>query len=255
MAIRLVVTRLCATFSDWLLSDKHKTKNKGAAMNPNMTSDAHDATHASLFMPVAFIFFAALFMLLDSMAIQGLWMASLKALPIAILALMAMRHLDGLTRTLTLAALAFSALGDVLLEMRFAHQFIFGLGAFLVAQLLYAANFLRFADFRKRRSLIRILPVLLAAVGLARWILPAAGELAPAVLLYLLAIIAMALGAGAHRGNSGLLFAGALTFMLSDALIAVNKFIAPLPLADTAIMLSYYGAQFAILYGIRRAQA
>ncbi|QFT56799.1 lysoplasmalogenase [Microbulbifer sp. THAF38] len=224
-------------------------------MNPNMNTNAHSAAHTSQFLPGAFFFFATLFMLLDGLAIQGLWMASLKALPIAILAMMAMRHLEGLSRSLTLAALAFSALGDVLLEMTFAQQFIFGLGAFLVAQLLYAANFLRFADFRNRRSLIRILPVILVAVGLARWILPAAGELAPAVLLYLLAIVAMALGAGAHRGNSGLLFAGALTFMLSDALIAVNKFIAPLPLADTAIMLTYYGAQVVILYGIRRAQA
>lgn len=220
-----------------------------------MIANAPTAPEPRFFLPAVFILSATLFMLLDGLDVRELWMASLKALPIAILGAMALRHLEGLTRSLTLAALSFSALGDVLLEMDFPDQFIFGLGAFLLAQLIYAINFLRHADFRNRRSLIRIVPVILASIFLARLILPATGELAPAVLVYLLAIIAMALGAAAHRGNSTLLFVGAITFMASDALIALNKFIVPVPFADTAIMLTYYGAQFAILYGIRRAQA
>ncbi|WP_299585543.1 lysoplasmalogenase [uncultured Microbulbifer sp.] len=220
-----------------------------------MIVNAPAAHQSSPFLPCTFVLCAALFVLLDGLGVTGLWMASLKALPIAILAQLALRQLYGLSRSLTLAALAFSALGDVLLEITFTHHFIFGLGAFLLAQLLYAANFLRHADFRNRRSLMRILPVILCALVLARLILPVTGELAPAVLFYLLAIVAMALGAAAHRGNSGLLFTGAITFMLSDTLIALNKFVTPLPLADTAIMLTYYSAQFAILYGIRRTQA
>ncbi|BBM01549.1 lysoplasmalogenase [Microbulbifer sp. GL-2] len=220
-----------------------------------MTTNTAALPQSAYLPPATFILGAALFILLEGAGIQGLWMASLKALPIAILGVMALRHLEGLTRHLTLVALAFSALGDVLLEMDFPNQFVFGLGAFLLAQLVYAANFLRFANLRNRRSLLRIAPVILSAVLLARLILPATGELAPAVLVYLLAIVAMALAAAAHSGQSGLLFSGALIFMLSDTLIALNKFIAPLPFADTAIMLTYYGAQFTILYGIRRAQA
>lgn len=206
-------------------------------------------------LPAIFILCAALFMLLEGLGVQSLWMALLKALPVGILGTIALSQLEGLTRQLVLVALSFSALGDVILEMDFPNQFVFGLGAFLLAQLVYAANFLRFANFRNRRSLLRIVPVILSAVLLARLILPATGELAPAVLIYLLAIVIMALAAAAHRGQSGLLFGGALIFMLSDTLIALNKFIAPVPFADTAIMLTYYGAQFTILYGIRRAQA
>ncbi|WP_020414137.1 lysoplasmalogenase [Microbulbifer variabilis] len=220
-----------------------------------MTINATTTSQSEYLSPATFILCAALFMLLEGLGVQGLWMASLKALPIAILGLMALRHLGGLTRRLTLVALSFSALGDVLLEMDFHNQFVFGLGAFLLAQLVYVANFLRFANFRNRRSLLRIVPVILAAVLLAQLILPATGELAPAVLVYLLAIVAMALAAAAHRGHSGLLFTGALVFLLSDTLIALNKFITPLPFADTAIMLTYYSAQLAILYGVRRAQA
>ena len=206
-------------------------------------------------LPVAFIAFATAYMLLDAAGIQGYWMPSLKALPIALLGVLALQQLRGLTRTLTLAALCFSALGDVLLALEFPNQFVFGLGAFLLAQLLYAANFLRAANFRSRRFALRGLPVLLAALLLAQLLLPAAGELALAVLVYLSAIVAMALSAAAHRGDSALLFAGAATFMVSDALIAVNKFLLPLPLAGTAIMLTYYGAQMMLLYGIGRARA
>jgi len=203
----------------------------------------------------AFAASAALFMALDALAIRGPWMPALKIVPIALLMAAARCDLHGTARTLILAALALSALGDVLLALDFPNQFVFGLGAFLLAQLTYAGNFLRAADFRCRRFWLRGLPVIVAALLLARLLLPAAGALALPVLVYLLAIVAMALCAAAHRGDSALLFAGAATFMASDTLIALNKFIVPLPLAGTAIMLTYYGAQLGILYGTGRAQA
>lgn len=207
---------------------------------------------------IAFAVSATLYMVLDAAGVNGAWMAALKIVPIAILARLAAHGLAGLTRGLTLAALGFSASGDVLLALKFPHQFVFGLGAFLLAQLTYAGNFLRAAQtgfWRRRRFWLRTAPLLLAATLLAQTLLPVAGELAPAVLVYLLAIVAMALSAAAHRGDSGLLFAGAVTFMASDTLIALNRFVAPLPLAATGIMLTYYGAQLALLYGMGRARA
>ncbi|MCO1332741.1 lysoplasmalogenase [Microbulbifer sp. OS29] len=202
-----------------------------------------------------FIASATLFILLDTWKIEGLWMPALKALPILSLLIIAKIELGGTTQRFVIVALSFSALGDILLELQFAHHFIFGLGAFLIAQLVYAAGFLRYAERLNRRSLARVIPIALVTLALGRVILPASGGLAPAVLFYLLAIVAMAVAASIHRGDSALLFTGAVTFMLSDTLIAINKFIAPLPFADSAIMLTYYGAQLAILYGIRRAQA
>ncbi|WP_237067775.1 lysoplasmalogenase [Microbulbifer guangxiensis] len=206
-------------------------------------------------LPAVFALLAALYIYLDAAGVSGIGMVVLKAAPIAVLGALATLILRGRTRTLTLVALGFSALGDVLLALEFPLQFVAGLAAFLVAQLVYTANFLRGAQWRSQRFAMRALPLLLAASLLASQLLPAAGQLAAAVSFYLLAITGMALSAAAHRGRSGLLFAGAIIFMISDTLIAVNRFLLPLPMAGTAIMVTYYGAQLALLYGIGRARA
>ncbi|GAA5525314.1 hypothetical protein Maes01_01880 [Microbulbifer aestuariivivens] len=246
------------------MTSSNSTTNLTTAMNSPANSEiAPKASHGRLvrtLLPAAFALLAAAYLYLDAAGFTGNWMAGLKAAPILILGIMAALMVRGLTRTLTLVALAFSALGDVLLALEFPLQFIAGLGAFLIAQLVYAANFLRGADLpgrerTRRRFAMRALPLLLAASLLGGLLLPAAGDLAPAVLCYLLAISLMALAAAAHRGNSGLLYAGATLFMASDALIAVNRFLLPLPMAGTAIMVSYYAAQLALLYGIGRARA
>ncbi|MGQ9425251.1 lysoplasmalogenase [Gilvimarinus sp. F26214L] len=203
---------------------------------------------------VAFFLSAVAYIALSSTGLRGPWMAALKIVPIALVGVIALGRLSGPTRNLTLAALALSALGDVFLALDFPNQFVFGLGAFLLAQLTYAGNFLRNASFRNKRAVLRGLPILFAALLLALELLPAAGELAPAVLVYLLAIVLMALSAAAHRGDSALLFAGAVTFMISDSLIAVNKFVSPLPLAGVAVMATYYGAQLMLVLGLARAR-
>ncbi|WP_334078417.1 lysoplasmalogenase [Microbulbifer sp. M83] len=205
----------------------------------------------------AFLVGAAAYMLVDASGWQGagsgLLLPLVKAAPILLLLWLSTRWLHGATRVLAATALGFSALGDILLALDFPQQFVFGLGAFLLAQLTYACLFLRHADFRSWRFLLRGLPVLAAAFLLARLLLPAAGSLAGPVTAYLLAILAMALAAAAHRGNSALLFCGAVTFMASDALIGLNRFVVTIPMAGTLIMVTYYAAQLSLLVGIRRA--
>ncbi len=44
---------------------------------------------------------------------------------------------------------------------------------------------------------------------------------------------------------------GAMVFMLSDALIAVDRFVLPLPLAPLWVLSSYYLAQFLIVHNAR----
>ncbi|MCW8193398.1 lysoplasmalogenase [Proteobacteria bacterium 005FR1] len=199
-----------------------------------------------------FLVAAAAYITLSELGLSGPWMAGLKIVPIITLAVLAMSRLEGLSRTLTLVALFFSAMGDVFLDLEFANQFVVGLAAFLLAQLTYAGNFLRNADFRNKRTALRALPLLVGTFALAAALLPEAGELAPAITFYLLAILLMALSAAAHRGDSALLFAGAVSFVISDALIGLNKFLAPIPLAGVAIMLTYYGAQLMLVLGLAR---
>lgn len=80
---------------------------------------------------------------------------------------------------------------------------------------------------------------------------PNLGKLALPVGLYIAAITAMGLAAIAlpHRPLVAL---GAVCFILSDALIALDKFVAPLGFAGPAIWITYVLAQVLIVLGWRR---
>lgn len=221
-------------------------------MTSASTTSSNSVVQPQTLFFVSFILAAAVYISLSGMGLRGPWMAALKILPIAMLVILAAGRLSGLSRGLTVGALLLSALGDVFLALDFPNQFVFGLGAFLLAQLTYGASFLRASDFRNKRSILRGLPLVIASFLLALVLLPKAGELAPAVMFYLLAILFMALSAAAHRGASALLFAGAVSFMISDSLIAINKFLTPLPLSGLAVMSTYYLAQLLLVTGILR---
>jgi uncharacterized membrane protein YhhN len=77
------------------------------------------------------------------------------------------------------------------------------------------------------------------------------------VLVYALVITLMALSALFRYGRTtiksfALVFGGSVLFMMSDSILAVNKFIEPVRHADFWIMLTYIGAQFLIVSGILR---
>ena len=48
---------------------------------------------------------------------------------------------------------------------------------------------------------------------------------------------------------------GACFFMLSDALLAINRFVSPLPLASLWVLSTYYVAQMLIVRHVRRPGA
>ena len=179
------------------------------------------------------------------------WLIALKPLPILLLALVAWRRLSGIWRPAMTMALVFSAIGDVLLALRIEgfDSFVPGLGAFLVGQLMYAALF--WSERRiTRQRLVLAGGYLLVACALAALVLPRTCDLMVPVAFYLLAISAMATGAAINATPLPWLFVGALTFVLSDSLIALNKFVIAFPGASVAIMLTYYLAQWLILYSV-----
>ncbi len=150
-------------------------------------------------------------------------------------------------------ALAFSALGDLLLALPLTQSFVFGLSAFLVAQLVYAFGFLaRKVVALERQHYRRLIFVALVCVCMATLILPNTGGLILPVAIYLLAIASMAVAAALFAQRSAAVFSGALLFVLSDGLIAINKFIIPFVGSDFAIMATYYSAQALITYGVMR---
>ncbi len=173
-----------------------------------------------------------------------------KVIPIILLIGLAFKALHGKTQKLILAALIFSLGGDILLS--WPDLFVPGLGSFLLAQIIYTMLFSAQFAF-SRRGMIWGGFILIYAFTALTFIVPKAGDFSGAVIAYLCAISCMAISAGFRQDKQFLLVAlGAFVFMVSDTLIAVNKFVQPFPYAGVAIMITYYLAQLMISLGIIR---
>jgi uncharacterized membrane protein YhhN len=84
------------------------------------------------------------------------------------------------------------------------------------------------------------------AVAFGYWLWPSLGALAVPVMLYVAAITAMA--ATSIRGGR-LVAAGAVLFLISDSLLAADRFKSPIPGRDYLVWLTYYAGQFMIAWG------
>ncbi len=156
-------------------------------------------------------------------------------------------------RRWVLLGLVLSLAGDVALLWP-REGFLPGLVSFLLAHLAYLWAFTRAAPFAARWQ-----PFVLYALvaGVVLWGLwpGVPGALRGPVLAYVLCLAAMAAQAavlwqraapGSHkRRAAGLMLGGAL-FVLSDALLATNRFALPLPAASLWILSSYWAAQWLI---------
>lgn len=123
-------------------------------------------------------------------------------------------------------ALVFSALGDFALSRRGEGAFLLGLGGFALAHLAYILLFLEISGVSMWGGIFA-LPVLAAALialGLSAevWLIPHVGPLRWPVRFYVLIITLM--GLASLTGGVGVVTAGAILFILSDVLLAVQLF-------------------------------
>ena len=142
--------------------------------------------------------------------------------------------------------------------------FLVGLAGFLVAHMLYAIAFSDVSSktavpLLKRKFWVAI-PLVLYMVALLYKLVPAISNnpltkpfLGP-VLIYSLAIATMVAFALNRFGrvndkSFALVFGGALLFMLSDSIIAINKFLSPFETAGIFIMVLYIAGQYFIAKG------
>lgn len=148
------------------------------------------------------------------------------------------------------AALALSAAGDFFLALKDEKRFFVpGLGSFLLAHVAYLIAFLPYASLPGGTSLIVIIVAVAAAGFLIVRIAPNLGRLRIPVFAYFAVIMAMVAAALSIREASWILGAGAVTFALSDSLIAVRKFLHPFPRVNEAVWITYIAAQFMIVAG------
>ncbi|MBK5278389.1 MAG: lysoplasmalogenase [Bacteroidia bacterium] len=160
-------------------------------------------------------------------------------------------------------ALFFSWAGDVLLLLTVRSEifFITGLIAFLISHILFIQVYRQHRDSNVEKELLGpqkirfALPIVLAGTGLIAILYNSLGPLKIPVMVYSIVLCVMVLTALFRYGRTSsqsfwMVIAGALLFMGSDSLLAINKFLNPIEGAGFFIMATYISAQYLIVEGI-----
>ncbi|BDU25845.1 lysoplasmalogenase [Flavobacterium sp. GSB-24] len=165
------------------------------------------------------------------------------------------------TKNTLLSALVFSWIGDVILLFTDLGEiyFILGLVSFLTAHIIYCILFNKLNKIRKKqnRSVFIFGSILIALylIGMVSFLMPFLGDLKIPVTIYASIISIMLLFAFNgflvwEKPGNLLVFLGAFFFIISDSILAINKFYAPIPKSSFFIMLTYLLAQYLIVIGI-----
>jgi uncharacterized membrane protein YhhN len=151
---------------------------------------------------------------------------------------------------LLMLALAFSLTGDAFLM--FEGYFIAGLASFLAAHVCYIVLFKDGVEWLPNwRALALVLALATAMYAFLFGHLPEGLRLPVAA--YTLAIALMAAQAigramALRNASAAGVATGAVLFMLSDSLLAINRFAMPLPMAQFWVLATYYAAQALIVH-------
>lgn len=152
-----------------------------------------------------------------------------------------------------LAGLACSLAGDVFLMLP-RDRFLAGLASFLVAHLCYIVGFAQRYPWRPGEA-VYLAPFLAYAAVLLLVLWPHLGSKRVPVVCYAAALVIMAWRAMIPLIHfpvvvHALLLWGGCAFLLSDSLLAVNRFLRPFAGAQAAIMGTYYAAQLLIVMSL-----
>jgi uncharacterized membrane protein YhhN len=154
-------------------------------------------------------------------------------------------------------ALSFSWVGDILLmyEDRNSIYFLLGLSAFFIAQVFYIIFFhnIRMKEYIRGNALL-LLVVIVYYFILISVISPSLGTLKLPVRIYgvvlsFMVMLAMHTMFSSNKRAAWWMIAGAILFVISDSLLAVNKFYASFNYAGIIIMSTYGLAQLFITHG------
>jgi uncharacterized membrane protein YhhN len=156
-----------------------------------------------------------------------------------------------------LAALLFSLAGDILLmfQERNSLFFLLGLSAFLLAHIFYILFFHQVRTAEQIKINIYLPGIVAAYYAILIYILlPHLQEMKVPVLVYgivisIMFLLAMHMLFIKNTGAGKWMMAGALLFVISDSVLAINKFYQPFEAAVLIIMVTYGTAQFLIVKG------
>jgi uncharacterized membrane protein YhhN len=177
--------------------------------------------------------------------------------PLVLVSLIAAAVIMGTTDTAAgqwlLAALVLSLAGDVALLSDSEGRFVLGLGSFLLAHVAFVVAFVHAGMPRGDLALVGLALVAGLALVVARRVVPAAAReggrpLAGAVTAYVAVIGAMVVAAWAT--GRPLVALGASVFMVSDAVLALDRFVRPRRFGSLAVMVTYHLGQVLIVVGL-----
>lgn len=173
---------------------------------------------------------------------------------------------NGFTRWIMLAII-FSFGGDVALMFQQIQPiyFILGLASFLIGHLFYTYGMAKYPNFNQGYAIKNkwiALPLLGYGVGLVYFLWSGLGAMTVPVVIYSIVIMLMGLSAINMSGRvnttaATYIIIGAILFILSDSVIALNKFKADtltLPMPGLMIMVTYILGQFLIVEGIVKSE-
>ncbi len=189
---------------------------------------------------------------------EGSWTISLIKPLIGLVLFIACLQYSGPGQTLNflIGGVVLSWAGDVLLMFEGELFFLLGLGSFLLAQVSYSIMFLIIGSRPLANPINKILLIgVLAYLGSFLYLVgPSLGEMLIPVSVYGIAISAMvilAIGLNGEIKNPVFIriLLGAVFFVVSDSLLAIDKFVDPISNARLWVMSTYMIGQFGIVFG------
>ena len=184
-----------------------------------------------------------------------------KALIIPVLMILFFVNINPLTDRLHLFMIAgflFSWAGDVVLEISKNNNnlFIVGLVCFLLAHIMYLTVFFLTPGKNSilNNRIYLLIPVLIYGVILVSFLYADLAGMRLPVILYTIVILSMLAGAlnrieKVKKVSFYLILAGAILFVISDSVIAYNKFVHQFDTSGIVIMSTYVIAQYLIVAG------
>jgi uncharacterized membrane protein YhhN len=175
----------------------------------------------------------------------------IKAIPATSLAILTFIAVSSSRGKLLFTALLFCAAADIALEVAAGQYFVIGLGLFLVAHIFFIITFTR--DFKFQMSKLPVVVLFIVySVMMAFILTPSLKEMAIPVYAYMTALTLVGVFASLRSAKNDFTLYGAISFIVSDSVLAINKFMMPVAAADYVIMVTYYLSLFLIVYGFLR---
>ncbi len=183
----------------------------------------------------------------------------LKGLSIACLAVLAWQQRHSWQEMLLVVALCFHSVGDVLLDWDRTKLFLPAVGTFMLGHVFYLITFwpnmLALNALPSSKKLL-FGAILLYGLAMAAIIIPHLPKnLFAAVALYMCVILMMTLAATSANYRNPWIIVGAILYVISDSLIALDTFVRPLGMSAHLIWPLYYAGQMLIVTGFLNRNA